>query len=417
MNKWISNLNESGAGWIIKVAAGFFVAAGLALLVIVAGMIWRGDVWAFIIYAENPYAHLAGALGCLLVGYYLWRGYRHDLRTWGRFAGKCVLAGFGLSVAVVIGEIGIRAYLIKQQESGSINQLRDERAMDRVLQSDNPHPMAAIIDVSTNINLVFELRPGLDMKFGHRTLRTNRHGMRSDVDYAVEKPAGTVRIVGLGDSGMFGWNVEQGEEYMAVLERLLNERQDGRRYEVLNLGVPGYNTQLEVESLFHKGLQFDPDIVVLGWCINDFQLPFFMLEREDFTRRDISFLHTFIFERGHMADLIAGRRVRSMREFDKENVEESLRSGSGMSGARDALQRLKQASGAHDFKLLVVGPLKKEIVSILREFDIPHLNLYERIPPDTYPSEYLIYYMHPRPAGHAVIAETLKKELEALGYL
>lgn len=417
MKKWISNLNNSGAGWIIKVASGLFGAAGLALLVIVAGMIWRGDVWAFIIYAENPYAHLAGALGCLFVGYYLWRGYRHDLRTWGRFAGKCVLAGFGLSVAVVIGEIGIRAYLIKQQESGSINQLRDERAMDRVLQSDNPHPMAAIIDVSTNLNLVFELRPGLDMKFGHRTVRTNRQGMRSDVDYTEEKPADTVRIVGLGDSGMFGWGVEQGEEYMAVLERLLNERQDGRRYEVLNLGVPGYNTQLEVESLFHKGLKFNPDVVVLGWCINDFQLPFFILEREDFTRRDISFLHTLIFKRSHMADLVAGRRVRSMREFDEEKVEDSLRAGGGEGAARDALIRLKRASETYHFKLLVIGPLKKEILAILLELDIPFMNIYERIPRDAYPSEYSIYFMHPRPEGHAVIAETLAKELEALGYL
>lgn len=417
LNKWIRDLHKSGAGWMVKIAAGLLGVAGVALLVIVAGMIWRGDVWAFIIYAENPYTHLAGAFGCLVVGYYIWRGYRHDVRTWGRFIGKCFLAGFGLGIAAVIGEIGIRAQLIKQQKSGSIHQLRDERAMDRVLQSDSIHPMAAIIDVSTNLQQVFELRPGLDMKFGHRKVRTNRHGMRSDVDYTEEKPADTLRIVGLGDSGMFGWDVEQGEEYMAVLERVLNERDHGIRYEVLNLGVPGYNTQLEVESLVYKGLKFDPDIVVLGWCANDYQLPFFMLQTEDFTRRDISFLHTYMFRRKDMADLIAGRRVSSMRGFDEGRVERGLRSGAGQDGVRQALLRLKRLSEEHGFKALVSGPLTPDILALVDEVGLPSFNTLEEINAADYPEDYAVHYMHPRPGGHAVIGAKLAMALERAGWL
>lgn len=381
----------------------------LFLFVVVGGMIWRGDVWAFIIYAEDPYAHLAGGLACLGVAYYLWRGYRNDARAWRRLAAKWVILLFSLALAALVGEIGIRGILIKQQQSGSLEKLRDERAMERLLQSDNPHPMAAIIDVSDNLDLVFELRPHLDMKFGHRILRTNKHGMRSDVDHSLEKPADTVRVIGLGDSGMFGWGVDQGEEYMAVLERLLNERGDGRRYEVLNLAVPGYNTHLEVESLAHKGLRFSPDIVILGWCENDYQLPFFMLEAEDFTRRDISFLHVYLFQRKKMADLVAGRRVTSMRGFNEEGVDGNLRSGAGPEGVRQALLRLKELSAQHSFRVLVSGPLDQQIIQALREVGLPYFNTFEKINASDYPQEYEVHFMHPRPGGHRVIAEALMK--------
>jgi hypothetical protein len=359
----------------------------------------------------------AGGVACLLVAYYLWRGHQLDARAWGRLAAKWMLALFSLSLAALVGEIGIRAILIQKQQAGSIDRLRDERAMDRVLQSDNPHPMAAIIDVSENLDLVFELRPNLDMKFGHRILRTNRHGMRSDVDYAAEKPDATLRIVGLGDSGMFGWNVDQGEEYMAVLEDALNARSDGYQVEVLNLGVPGYNTHLEVESLVHKGLQFDPDIVVLGWCANDYQLPFFMLEPEDCARRDVSFLHTYLFRRKQMDSIIAGRRVTSMREFDEERVEGELRGGAGMNGVRTALYRLKALSEQHDFRVLVSGPLTADILSIVQEVGLPYWNTLSETDASAYPEEYAVHYMHPRPGGHAVIGQGLADTLVSRGWL
>lgn len=411
------NARRSPTAWIIHLMTLGFLVAGMLLLVIVAGMLWRGDVWAFIIYAENPYAHLAGGLACLGVAYFLWRGYRNDARAWGRLAGKCLLAVISLAMAAVAGELGIRFIMIQQQQAGSIERLREMRAMNELLVSDNPHPMAHIIDLSNNLNLIFELQPNLNTQFGHRTLRTNRHGMRSDVDHSIAKSPGTVRIVGLGDSGMFGWDVEQGEEYMAVLERRLNERQDGRRYEVLNFAVPGYNTQLEVESLVHNGLQFDPDIVILGWCINDFQLPFFLLERENFTRRDVSFLHMYLFKRKMIPELIAGRRVTSLRGFEADKVDESIRAGSGVEGARQALFRLKQLAQSNGFHVLVSGPLNEHILPLVREVDLPYLNTFEKVRAQDYPEEYEVHYMHPRPGGHAVIAETILRELVDRGYL
>jgi hypothetical protein len=62
--------------------------------------------------------------------------------------------------------------------------------------------------------------------------------------------------------------------YPAQLERLLNEKAPksfsrGQRFEVLNLGVGNYNTVQEVMRLRNVGLAFHPDLVTMGWFIND----------------------------------------------------------------------------------------------------------------------------------------------------
>jgi len=44
---------------------------------------------------------------------------------------------------------------------------------------------------------------------------------------------------------------------------------EGKHVEVLNLGLGGYNTLQEVSTLEQIGIQFAPDLVVVGYCIND----------------------------------------------------------------------------------------------------------------------------------------------------
>ena len=52
------------------------------------------------------------------------------------------------------------------------------------------------------------------------------------------------------------------------LERGL-ARQRGEPWEVVNLSRPGMNTVEQVEQLATEGLAYDPDVVVLGYCLND----------------------------------------------------------------------------------------------------------------------------------------------------
>ena len=106
-----------------------------------------------------------------------------------------------------------------------------------------------------------------------------------------------MRLVGLGDSVMFGWGVDDGLDYLSVLERRLNEREPKTAWEVVNTAVPGYNTVMEVETLKRRGLAYAPDIVILGYCVNDLSLPQFVEAEPDVFSLRRSFLGDFVRER------------------------------------------------------------------------------------------------------------------------
>ena len=63
-------------------------------------------------------------------------------------------------------------------------------------------------------------------------------GFREDADVTKEPAPGTLRILALGDSWMFGFSVDEGKTISDVLERKLTERM-GRPVEVVNAGVFG----------------------------------------------------------------------------------------------------------------------------------------------------------------------------------
>jgi lysophospholipase L1-like esterase len=115
--------------------------------------------------------------------------------------------------------------------------------------------------------LAYELVPGRTKHARGAWIRTNSHGMRDDEPRSED--SGVRRVVVLGDSFTFGFGVSGNETYPNVLERLLNESSGGDRFEVLNLGVGGYATRDAVLTLQHKGMRWNPELVVLGYTLND----------------------------------------------------------------------------------------------------------------------------------------------------
>ncbi len=118
---------------------------------------------------------------------------------------------------------------------------------------------------SENSVLFYEPRPGHD-KNGFYAI--NSHGFR-DHEYTIEKSPETFRVVALGDSIIWGAGLPLEQTFSKQLESLLNER-FSRRFEVLNFGVAGYCTQQEVELYRVKASQYDPDLVIVGYCLNDY---------------------------------------------------------------------------------------------------------------------------------------------------
>jgi len=100
------------------------------------------------------------------------------------------------------------------------------------------------------------------------TYRINSLGFRG-ADTTLEKPENTVRIVVIGDSFTFGSGVRNEHIFPAAMQAYFTGNGVGQGVEVLNLGAGRYNTVNEVSLLFHEGVRFDPDIVVICFFLND----------------------------------------------------------------------------------------------------------------------------------------------------
>lgn len=83
----------------------------------------------------------------------------------------------------------------------------------------------------------------------------NSAGQRDD-EVTLEKPAGTFRIVFLGDSRTFGYGVPIDRHFTRLIEGYFN------KVEAINLGVSGYGVDQELLALRTRGLQYQPDLVL-----------------------------------------------------------------------------------------------------------------------------------------------------------
>jgi len=96
--------------------------------------------------------------------------------------------------------------------------------------------------------------------------RANSQGWR-DVEHALAKPEGGVRILFVGDSFTYG-SVPLDQVYTRRVEAKLHARGD-RAVEVIAIGVGGWGPDQELEALRNEGIRYAPDIVVYQHCSND----------------------------------------------------------------------------------------------------------------------------------------------------
>ncbi len=116
-----------------------------------------------------------------------------------------------------------------------------------------------------------EHQPGIEARLMGTDVKINTLGLR-DGEYPLEKDDDVLRILVLGDSITFGWGVDIGDTYTKVFERSLNTRGANElpcHFEVINSGVGNYNSVMEVAYLSERGLMLDPDVVILGYFLND----------------------------------------------------------------------------------------------------------------------------------------------------
>jgi lysophospholipase L1-like esterase len=253
---------------------------------------------------------------------------------------ELLLAVTSVLLATLIAEGVFRLYL-RHRSRAELVRVRHQTSVTRVETCN----LGDIIRLSSEPDLFYELKPNVRGHFCRGLVATNALGMRMTSLPSLEKPTGVVRIVGLGDSYLFGQGVDDGQGYLEVLGEA--PLAGGQRVETLNFGVPGYNAWMEGVVLATRARQYAPDVIVVGLTGNDWDLPGFMLSRP-YGDWGHSFLLGALVERFRAPPAVVSTprsRVDERRYLTvPEEVPEAFRHMVGFDGYRRALARMLEVA-------------------------------------------------------------------------
>jgi len=155
---------------------------------------------------------------------------------------------FSLGTALILAEVGLRYHF---SNHGSIREQQLYLYTDDQLRAEaveQPMPFLNIAPVPGGEN--------------------NRLGYRGE-EVAIPKPGGVFRILTLGDSTTHGIGVSPQNTYTEQLERILTEDYSIADVEAINGGVPGYTTWGHVVNLAFRGLELEPDLIIVYSAVLD----------------------------------------------------------------------------------------------------------------------------------------------------
>jgi lysophospholipase L1-like esterase len=180
----------------------------------------------------------------------------------GRFLGKLSLLALSIAISFLLLEFTYRVYLFGWKGL-SITMMNSVQGIGT----------SGLIKASTHSEVLYELKPNLETYFKLVPFETNAQGLR-DREYTIAKPGQTFRAVVLGDSFTMPAGVRAEESYHAVLEDRLNQESSHRSYEFINFGASGYGPRQYLGVLKHRALDYDPDLILIGFCFNnDHRIP------------------------------------------------------------------------------------------------------------------------------------------------
>lgn len=122
-----------------------------------------------------------------------------------------------------------------------------------------------IIQFSQNKDIKYVLVPNAKAFVFDANFKINADGYRGKK--VNKQKSNKYRIISIGDSITIGHGAENKYTYSSQLEKLLNK--ENQEHEILNFGVGGYDIVQSISLLEAKGLEYKPDLVILGFCLND----------------------------------------------------------------------------------------------------------------------------------------------------
>ncbi len=322
-----------------------------------------------------------------------------------------VLAVTSFLLSLIVAESLFR-YLIYLREGRSLYEIQTEPP-ENYFETDN---FSNLITISTDADRIYELHPNMKVRFLGARVTTDSNGFRFSTPH-ISNGNSQKTIVGIGDSLMFGWRVEEGSDYLSLLKRKLDKKYSANKWQVINTAVPGYNTPLEVATLKAKALSLNPEIVILGFVhSNDFELPYFVRTPTPY----FSFCRIFLAEHIKYLSGITTPHT-SLYHPVSQSAEVKAQ---GFLKFQSALDELSQLSHKHSFRVLVYIHEKTSLESLAefqkRNFEIVYAwpkiqRKMSKMGITKYTGSNLTISStdpHPSPLGHQIAARLLMKHLE-----
>ncbi len=357
---------------------------------------------------------------------------------------RLLAAGLGISTALFTGEIGLRisAHL---RNLGLLEVALENE--DFAVPAEGRVSLGHIIQLTPNDRIIYELKRNLSgVRFKDAELRTNAHGFRGpEIPPATDE---TITIVALGDSILFGHGVEEHEGYARQLEGDLNSAYPAKDWRVINTGVPGYSTVMEVETLVTKALQFEPDLVLWNLVPNDLELPPYLRTEEqplDVTRSFLaeriekelregpSYERHPLFERApEYTPEEQQARANGAELFEvPDDLPERYRSIVGWKAWDAAADELVALSVEHDFKLIAFATVTDDTVDLMiagaKQRGLPTFTMKDELfaHMDAIDNHHYKYTdlvvspqnLHPSALQHRMTCDKLLARLEAVGWI
>ncbi len=281
--------------------------------------------------------------------------HRHNIKRLIRdYAVNTALILSAVLFILIVLEGCIRIFLyLGENRQGNLQTLLEQSGEAEFNGNERIYSLKGMVKASPHKGMVYELKPDLKGYFAGVPFFTNSRGWR-DFEYSLKKGESCVRIAGLGDSCMFGWGINFNDTTMKILEKELNSRSGPETYEVMNFGVPGYNTAMETDLFINKALAYSPDIVLLHFFDNDYDTPLFMKKQRSSAALRKLYIFDFIYSRYKM---LMGYYDEDTLAYSgsEENPEimEEYRYMSGARGFANAIEKLAEITKKNGITLIV----------------------------------------------------------------
>lgn len=290
---------------------------------------------------------------------------------------------------------------------------------------------------SKHSDMIYEFIPNLPDQL------SNSIGIR-DYERPQEKPPRTFRIAGVGDSFMYGAYMKLEDTYMKRLEKRLNQETKNIKFETINFAVEGYNTAQEAAMFEHKAIKYDPDLLLIGYYLNDKFLPNIISLPDDAWFSEsylfnmiIRFLENSRFWESSINNFLKHRVLKMYYNYffpepglelvpmvnlhpvqDPRQAPERYRHMLGWEGVEKALKRIAILAGKQDIPVVVLGDLPKKMIRLAKNNGFytinygPYLESYlKKNNLQKYALWYTYWDDHLNKQGHKLVADCLYKNL------